>query len=303
MRMRRLNSFRRQIPVFARALGLLSFYTLWTVLFRVIFLTVATYFLMSEATPMAEISEFTVRNHIFLSSATAILFVSILCASYPLYNTSWREVFPEKGARQEWLSGLLGGFALAIGFTLAMWIAGYYQFWGFFIQSENPLLTALTLLLRLGLIAAWVYAEEFLFRSKLYSYLLPTVPPLSIAVLSTGAFVILKWLQFDLSPNVLLTLVFVSLRLCMLRVRHGTFTRGAVLWGSFLCSIHLGLSLPVFGTEFSGVVYFRFQEAASPTAEALMRFLSGGAEGPLASAALQLVLVGQIIFGLLRRPR
>ena len=110
----------------------------------------------------------------------------------------------------------------------------------------------------------------------------------AIALASTA----IKSIGFELSWSQSITLFLISIALGLRSRERGEWPSGAGMIAGFLILVHPVAGLPVFGIDVSGLLMARTQ---SPEGfERWSRILCGGAGGPLASAALQLLLIAEI---------
>lgn len=296
-----------------RSLGWIVAYAGWMAVFRLLVLTFITYFLMSSShSPQGprfeDISEAYAANELSLMGLGATLFVLLLRALHPITSTTPEEIFTPARFEKRFLPGFAHGALLAAGVTLAFLLGGAYRYLGFFVQFEEAPLAALTVLVRILALGAFAYSEEFVFRRKITDGLrariwggrkpgLPGAILISLAV--AGPYVLVKLLQFDLGVMQAITLALISLALSARALLDDDFARGAGFWAALLIVFQGLLSLPVLGSDFSGLLLIKHQSAqdASATGEAdpLMRWITGGAGGPLSSVALQMLIVVDIV--------
>jgi hypothetical protein len=242
----------------------------------------------------------------------------------PFAKTARDELFSPQKVETRFLPGFLHGSVLAGGVTLAFLLGGVYRYLGFFIQADQAPLALAALLIRIASIIAFIYLEEFIFRQRILKCLtrrgeLDELSPSgefwhSIAAIAfTGAmYVTLKLYQFELGWMQALTLYLVAIALG-LRALTSDFVLAAGFWSAVLIVFQALLSLPIFGNEFSGLVLIKYQSLAPETATGIwapdstysetLRFITGGAGGPLASFAFQLLIIFDILRGAVRYRR
>lgn len=298
----RLGSFPGLPQGALRALGILFSYGIWVLGFRLLILTLITYFLMSSQSRFQEISDVFGSNELALIGVSALLFVLLMRMLNPLTSTTTDEIFTPHRFEKRFAPGFLHGAVLALGVTLAFLLSGLYRYLGFFIQFEEVPLALGSVLLRVFSLVALAYCEEFIFRHKILNYFRRHLPDAAAAVITALGYCAIKMLQFDLGVMHILTLFLLSLTLAVRTVVDGDFVRGAGFWAGLLIVFHPLLSLPLLGNEFQGVLLVKYQVA--PEAEgAMSRFLSGGVGGPLSSFALQILLVLDIGQGIFRNKK
>ncbi len=274
-----------------------------------------TYFLMSQTTPLQDISEFFETNEIVISSVSSLLFVTLLCWLFPLSKTRREDVICPKDLLRYSVPGLLNGSAIGLGLVFALLLGGYYNYWGIFIQSEETIIATITVIFRSLAVVVLVYCEEFLFRKKFIELLSRSFPPLWCAFLSAVAYCFLKSLQFDLGIMHLITIFLIAFRLGILSVSGWSFTRGAGYLAGLLLIFHPIMGMPIFGNDFSGIFYLKYagiegevsgllaQTIGQKTDSRTALFLTGGIVGPLSSFAFQAILIAQLALVFVREKK
>ncbi|MGZ3688144.1 MAG: hypothetical protein ACXWP5_08690 [Bdellovibrionota bacterium] len=300
--------FLRRNPWLWKATGWLVGYGVWIQSFRLLVLTLITYILMSSSPKFQDITETFSSNEISLTAISAILFLALARWLNPLSAASRERLFTQERLEKRFLPGFLHGSVLASGVVLAFLVSGVYRFLGFFVQVEEAPLAIVSIAVRFGVIFAFVFCEEYFFRQKILSYLRTKMPDLGAAALLALACAAIKALQFDLGLMQLITLLLVSLALGIRACVENDFARGAGFWCAMLIVFHPLLSLPIFGSEFSGILLIKYQAgtalgAGLDTHSLTTRFVSGGVGGPLSSFAFQLVLLLDIIRSVLRNKK
>jgi hypothetical protein len=191
---------------------------------------------------------------------------------------------------------------------------------GFFVQADRAPLAMAALLIRIVSTFAFVYCEEFIFRQRILRCLtrraaFEEVSPANefwhnvAAVAFTGLmYVGIKFYQFEMGWMQALTLYLIALALGLRALLSGDFTLGAGFWCAILIVFQALLSLPILGNEFSGLLLIKYQSLApemtsDSTYGETLRFITGGAGGPLASLAFQLLILFDILRGTLRYRR
>jgi hypothetical protein len=291
-----------------RGLGFVGAYAAWTLAFRLLVLTFVTYFLMSSTHPprFEDISETFGANELTLMGMSAVLFVGILRALYPITSTTTRDVFTPERLEKYSLPGFAHGAVLATGVTLAFLVSGIYRYLGFFIQFDEAPVAALTVLVRIIALGAFAYFEEFIFRQKITRDMMKQIrgnkPPTLASSLTVAAVVGIlycgiKLIQFDLGVMQLFTIFLISVTLSVQTFIDGDFGRGAGYWAALLIVFQPLLSLPALGGDFSGLLLIKYQPGSGN--DTLTRLISGGAGGPLSSVAFQALLLFGIVRGLL----
>jgi hypothetical protein len=292
--MLRLSWFKNEI---AKALGHAMAYTLFGALFHLLALTLITYFLMSASSRFQEISDVIGSNELVIIGLSALLYIVVLRVLNPLTSTTTAEIITTYRIERKLTPGFIQGAVLGSGVVLAFLISGLYKYVGFFVQSADAPLAMAGVALRIAILIVLVYCEEFVFRHKILSYLRRRMPDPYAVALTGALYCATKAAQFDLGLMHLLTLFFLSISLGFKSLHDGDFVRPAGFYAGLLIVFHPLLSLPILGNDFQGIVLIRYQSSESDSE--ISRLLTGGAGGPLASFALQMLLlfdVAQSIF-------
>jgi hypothetical protein len=287
---------------YSRALSYSLTYLLWVLGFRLLVLTLITYFLMSANSRFQDISDAYSSNEIMLVAVGAILYTALLKWLNPLTSTTTEEIFTPHRFEKRFLPGFAQGAVLACGVTLAFLLSGLYRYLGYFIQFEEAPLTLINILLRILGLGALAYCEEFVFRHKIMNYLRREMPDLGAAAFTALLYCGVKAFQFDLGWMQLVTLGLLSFSLSIKAMVDGDFVRGAGFWAGLLIVFHPFLSLPVLGNDFPGILLVKYQEGSEGSATAF-RLLTGGIGGPLSSFALQLLLLLDVGQGLYKHKK
>lgn len=305
---------RKQSPLW-KALGWALSYGFFVGAFRLLMLTFVTYFVLSSganAPRFDDVSDALATTELTFIAFGAFLFLVLGHALKPTENVRLRDYISAHRLEAEFFPGFAQGSLLATGVVLAFFLAGVYRYLGAFLQfEESPWAVGGSLLRALNLFVL-VYCEEILFRERIQN-LIRQAPifarfqkeshnawrDLALCALVSFLFCSIKVLQFDLGWMHALTLFLASLALSLRRMAGGSlgdFVRGAGFWAGILIVFHVFLSLPIFGNEFTGIFVVKYQPSVNELEQqsATLRFLSGGAGGPLSSFAVQLLLLLQV---------
>ncbi len=281
------------------ALLTLATYVGWIGLFRLIALTLITYFLLGSQPTYQDIIDVFGAQELVLMAAAAGIFVALLVGLNPLTSTPKAEVITWQRIRHRFLPGTLLGLGLGVFILLALLTGGKYRFFGSLLNSEEGPLAFLGVLLRTAAIATWVYAEEFLFRHKLLSSLRKDFDDLRAILITSVLFCVVKHFQFDLGWAQTFTLFLASWVLALRSIRQGDFARGAGIWAGMLVAFQPLSSLPLFGSDFQGLLLIRYESGPSGEPD-WFRWVTGGAGGPLSSVSLQMLLAVETLQHFLR---
>ncbi len=275
---------------------------------RLLALTLITYLTISPTARFQDISDAFSSNEVSLMGLAALTFVVLLCHLNPITRTTIPELMTREQITKSFVPGFMKGAVIAVGIILAFLLSGAYRFWGYFIQFGEAPLELANILLRTGALVALAYSEEFIFHYKLSNYLKNTIPDFLSACFIAVLYCVIKVLQFDLGMMHLVSLFLVSVSLYYRTLNEGEFAKGAGFWSAILVIFHPLLSLPIFGNHFSGILLIKFQtEIANSISieknHSMIRFLTGGAGGPLSSFAFQLFLILDIGQSILKRRK
>jgi len=282
-------------------------YTAWILLTKLLLLTFTTYFLTSSRPyppKFEEISEATSSTELVVLGLSALIFVLIVRSfSTSSAVSSAKRVFSPERFEKKFLPGVFHGVLFAIGLVFAFLISGQYRYVGFFVQIENPAVGVFGIALRTVSLLVWIFAEETVFRRMILPSLVQVwsrhysadAKPWAIAFV-TILYCIVKMIQFDLGYMHLITLALISIAVSIRTLLDEDILRGAGFLAAILIVFHCVLSLSVFGSEFSGIFFLKYQGGG----DFLPHFLTGGSSGPLSSFAFQLLLIFDIVRGLLK---
>lgn len=285
-----------------RALILALFYLGWNSVFRLIVLSLVVYFMARSGAPFAEISETTNKNQILVVGIGCLGFLFLLTQMNPIATVTRTEIITGNLIETQFYPAFLRGAVLACAFAFGGLVAGYYQYVGFFVQSDTPAVAIFGLLFRAISILLMVYIDEFVFRGRFMAHLRDQTHPLRTIVLCALFYTLSKQMIFHLGVAHLLTLVLIGTALSLRSYLHRGFAEGAGLLAGLLIIAHCGFSLPIFGNEAQGIILLRYDirlDIDAPT----IRFLTGGLGGPLASIAVQALLLLDIVTNALREKK
>jgi hypothetical protein len=283
-------------------------YALWTATFRLLTLSILTYFSSTPTTRLQEISDIFSSNEITLIGISVFIFTVIFHQLNPLHTASLRELFSKDLIEKNFLPGFMQGTVLALLWIVPFLLTDVYRYFGYVIQMSESPFEAAHIAVRATAIASLVYFEEYLFRSKLSGYLKahlsPWITVQAVAIFYAGT----KFLQFDLSLTQMATLYLLSITLSIRAQKGDAFSKGAGFWTAMLIVFHTLLSIPIFGNDFTGVLLLKFQTSSLDEKNLgsllpLKRIFTGGVSGPISSLALQLLLILDIGRSMLKRKK
>ncbi len=275
-------------------------YVIWVVIFRLIILTLITYFMGSSGTSTGatfqEISDVYSSYELFTLALGAALYLLLLRHLNPLAPTSFSEIFTPHRFERRFIPGFLRGAVLALAVTLIFLLGGYYRYMGLLLHLEEAPFALLSITLKTASLGVLIYCEEFIFRNQIFNLLKQKFRLFPTVFFSSLLYCVTKTVQFDLGVMQLVTLLLLSWVVAMRTTLDEDFVRGAGLIIGLLTVFHPLLGLPIFGLESQGVLllkYHKYQSNAEST-EAI-RLLTGGVGGPLSSITLQLFLLFDFI--------
>ncbi len=297
-----------------RSAGWAAAYAGWIVVFKLVVLTLVTYFLVSShrtgtgsgAPRFDDISEILGSNEVTLMGVAALIFVVLVRAFNPITTTQTAEIFTGERFEKRFIPGFLHGAVIAMGVAFAFVVAGTHRYFGFLISFDDAALAIATITMRALALVSLAYCEEFIFRRKIPMQLNQFMNPVSASLVVAVLYCLVKAVQFDLGVMHFLTLFLLSVALSLRANRDGDFTEGAGFVAALLVVFQSILSLPVFGNDFTGLVMIKFQgptgDALEPTLhQSTLRLLTGGAGGPFSGLAFQFLLILDIARGILRK--
>lgn len=285
-----------------RALVLALAYLSWNAAFRLIVLSIVTYFMARSGSTFGEISETTNTNLILVCGVASLGFLFLLTQLNPLGTVARSEIVTGHLVEHRFYPAFLRGAAFACLFAFAGLLGGSYRYVGFFVQSDAPAIAILGLLFRAMSIILMVYADEFVFRNRFLTYVRDRAHPIRTAVLGGLFYTLSKSFEFHLGWAHLITLALLGTALSLRAHLHRDFAEGAGLLAGFLMMAHCAFSLPIFGNESQGIILLRYDFRLDVDAPAI-RFLTGGLGGPLSSVVIQAVILGDILRNLYREKK
>lgn len=262
--------------------------------FRLLVLTWVTYFMRGAR--FEEISEAFFPNEILSLGVGSALFIGAWRLVTPwLPKRPIVEPRPEpRGALVgEWAAGLTQGTLAAAGLLIAFLATHLYQFLGTVFRLEEAPSTLFLLLLRSVALACLAISQEWIFRGVIFGTLRARLSLVGATAAASGVYVIVQSAFFGFGWMQSISFALLSVAFCIRRDHGISLARGSAYFFSIITVPHLLGSLPVFGSEFTGVFLVK------PTAQE--RWLTGGAAGPFSSFAFQAILATDILRLLYRR--
>jgi len=285
-----------------RALALALAYLSWNAAFRLIVLSIVTYFMSRSGSTFGEISETTNTNLILVCGIASFSFLVVLTQLNPIATVARSEIITGHLIENRFYPAFLRGAVFACLFAFTGLVAGYYKYVGFFVQSDAPAIAVFGLIFRATSIMFMVYVDEFIFRSRFMAHIRDGAHPFRSIVLCGLFYTLSKSLEFHLGLAHLVTLALLGTALSVRSYFHRNFAEGAGLLAGFLMIAHCAFSLPIFGNESQGIVLLRYDfrlDVDVPT----IRFLTGGLGGPLSSVVVQLFILADIVRNIYREKK
>lgn len=285
-----------------RALILALSYLGWNSAFRLIVLSLVVYFMARSGAAFPEISETTNKNQILVVGIGCLGFLIFLTQMNPIATVARTEIITGNLIETQFYPAFLRGAVFACAFAFVGLVTGYYQYVGFFVQSDAPGVAAFGLLFRAISILLMVYIDEFVFRGRFIAHLRDQSHPIRTIILCALIYSLSKQMLFHLGVAHLLTLALLGTALSLRSYMHRGFAEGAGLLAGLLITAHCGFSLPIFGNEAQGIILLRYNIQLDIDAP-IIRFLTGGLGGPLSSIAFQSILLFDIITNAFREKK
>jgi hypothetical protein len=278
-----------------KAATLIGSYAAWTLLFRLVGLTLVIYFLThtsGKSVLFEEVNETFGAHELSFVGFGALAFLLLFKGFAPLWREDHVKLFSWRELQKSFFPGFVQGALLAAALIGALLLSGSYRFVGFFVQLEETPLAILSIVVRTLSLFALCYCEEWIFRRKAFEFSPDsTFEQTMIQVIwISAAYAAIKFIQFELGWMHLLTVFLLSITLSVRQLNDRSFTRGAGFWCGLLILFQPVFSLPLLGNDFSGVFLVKYQ---APTAA--LRLFSGGEGGPLAGFAFQFLLLIEIL--------
>ena len=285
-----------------RALALALAYLSWNAAFRLIVLSLVTYFMARSGSTFGEISETSNTNLILVSGVASLSFLFVLTQLNPIASVSRSEIITGHLIEYRFYPAFLRGAVFACVFAFIGLMGGFYHYVGFFVQSDAPALAVFGLVFRATSIILMVYIDEFIFRGRFMAHVRESAHPARSIVLCALFYTLSKSLEFHVGLAHLVTLALLGTALSLRSYFHKNFAEGAGLLAGFLMIAHCAFSLPIFGNESQGIILLRYDFRLDLDAP-MIRFLTGGLGGPLSSVVIQALILGDILRNIYREKK
>jgi hypothetical protein len=186
--------------------------------------------------------------------------------------------------KSEFLRGISSGVLAAVMYLLLSAVSGQIGFLGVYITSTLGTPVFPLFFIDILSLTTLVICEEFLFRHKILKRLLHQMPPTFAVLTTTGLFILVKDLQFELATLDYVNLTLLNLALGYFFLKSGTSHRGIGFLLFLLGILHPIAGLPLWAVESPS--FFLFKATARSST-----LLSGGAAGPMAGLGLCSILL------------
>jgi hypothetical protein len=263
------ESFWRRLLVFRPVVLIVVFYFLATQVAQTLLYTVVAYLVSASDKTGSEFGN-TVNEissqYVFLAFALAALLISLTAwtADRALYRQDpfWNEPHKpfwqlDRLTKRELLRGLSSGTIAVLVYLFLLTLSGQLSFLGVYITSTLGTPVFPLFFVDFLSLAVLIFCEEFIFRHKIQKYLLAHLPSPVAILLTTGAYLLVKNLQFQLTRFDLLNLALVNFALGFFFLKSGKAHRGLGFLLSLLCFLHPIAGLPIWDTE--GPSFFLFK--------------------------------------------
>jgi membrane protease YdiL (CAAX protease family) len=232
-------------------------------------------------------------QYIFLAYAVGAAFVTItlwlgdraLYQHQVFWNDNHRSFWQlERRAKEEFLRGLSSGLSVAFIYILVFAIAGAIIYLGTYITSAIGTPVFPLFFMDLLSLIVFIFCEEFLFRHKLLRKIHERMSPMRAVLLTSGIYIALKYVQFQLVPLDYINLLLLNITLGFFYLKSGRAHRGLGFLSALYGALHSFAGLPLW--THSSPSFFLFKENTK-----MISSLSGGSAGPLSSLGLTSILL------------
>lgn len=303
------DSFWQRHRYLRPAFLVLLFYLLATQLAHTLLYTIVAYIVSAAEKKGTDfgntVNEIAGQYHFFAYALAALLMtITTWRGDRALYrwDVFWNEPYKpvwqlDRNAKGELFGGVGSGLVAAGIFLALFYISGRGSFLGVYLTSTfgTPVFPLFFVdILALGTL---IFCEEYIFRHKLLRLFAAELPPVAAITLSSAAYILVKWVQFDLTALDFLNLALFNFALGFFYLRVNKPHRGIgfALALSFL--LHPLAGLPLWENESPS--FFLFKTAARGDDH-----LFGGAAGPFAGwglASILAVFAVRAAYGWLKR--
>lgn len=187
-------------------------------------------------------------------------------------------------SKQELFRGISSG-AIAAGIYLLLFTAsGQGSFLGIYITSTFGTPVFPLFFLDLAALCTLLFCEEYIFRHKILRLLLQQMAPGSAIALTTAAYMLVKYLQFELSSMDFVNLALMNLGMSYFFLKSGKAHRGIGFLVILLVFLHSIAGLSLWGIESPSFFLFK-------PIQRTPELLFGGGLGPFSGLALSSIFL------------
>lgn len=273
----------------ARAFGLVIGYLASFWLVRLAYLTLVAYtFVRSpEKSSLQKIGDVVHANEVPTYGIAALVFAMALHIMHPLTRTQLGQLFGIHAFKERSLAtNALGGLILATALTACSMLSGHMSYLGVYMKFDEVAFSVVTSMAFAALLTTMTIVEEYILRKALEPELERKVGPISVSVLSTAVYLLMKFLQFDLEWLTAMNLVLLNLMLSEVARAERTYMASACFCAVFLAVVHMFFGLPYMGQDMPGIFLLRSSNDAP-----LNSLLAGGSAGPEAGVVFTVLLI------------
>jgi hypothetical protein len=295
-------------------------YLLWLKLWDLIFLSLITFALRKQGLP--EMHDLYMGHRLVILGFASIFYFHILRSLRPFSRIAYLPLLTRQNFETSFLPGITHGAFTAAILVFLLILLGVYRWVGWVTPYDQSLSLFFGVLLRGAGLVTWALADEWFWRRQVF---LPFYQKLATQARNPAlrkfefALALIFTLLLSLASKVLLfslglaqslTLSLAALVFTLRFAIDRTETRSSGYWFGLVAVLQLILGQPLFGHEFSGIFLIKYQANDLGVAAELLdrqsiavRWISGGAQGLIASLALIAVLTMEAIQLLLLRRK
>lgn len=278
------------------ALLLLAFYLAATQLAHTLLYTIVAYLVSAAEKTGTDfgntVNEIAGQYHFFAFALSALLMAlttwqggRALYRQDVFWNESHKPVWRlNRLTKEELLRGIASGTIAGLVYLLLFTVSRQGNFLGVYLTSTfgTPVFPLFFIdLLALGTL---LFCEEYIFRHKILPLLLVRMPAGWAVWLTTLFYLLVKYLQFELSAMDFLNLGLLNIALGYFFLKSGKAHRGLGFVMSLILLLHSGAGLPLWDNESPSFFLFKSTHRDQ-------EILFGGGGGPFAGLALSSIFV------------
>lgn len=186
--------------------------------------------------------------------------------------------------KEELLRGLSSGAIAAGVYLLLFTVSGQGSFLGVYITSTFGTPVFPLFFLDFAALCTLLFCEEYIFRHKILKRLLIQLPPGMAITLTAAAYLLVKYLQFELGLMDMMNLALMNVALGYFYLKSGKAHRGIGFLLMLLGFLHSVAGLPLWDNESPSFFLFK-------SAQRNHEVLFGGGAGPFGGLALSSIFL------------